>query len=117
MLPSNHPDMEDIIYNSPSFKSGEFNYVSNNYLKDALKCAWQAITLTENWDTLKQNIESFYFCKDSRITEITDKMKELGYTSDYSFGCILREMQIIAKKGEKDYIKHILLSEQYNEKC
>jgi hypothetical protein len=41
------------------------------------------------------------------------ELREFKYNnSGYSFGVIMREMQIIAQNGEKEYIKHTILSKR-----
>jgi hypothetical protein len=117
ILPPEPPSDEDEIYNSPTFVPGEFEYVKNENIRRMLENAWQAITLTESWDFVKQEIESFSGSTDPIILKIMSKMKELGYDSHSgcSFGVIMREMQIIAQNGEKEYIKRTILSERYKE--
>jgi len=65
--------------------------------------AYKAITLTEIWEYIK-NIESF-FGPDSN--HIYNKIEELGYQghSGCSFMVTLREMQFIAKYGDKKFKK------------
>jgi len=113
-FPPEPPSDEDEIYNSPTFVPGEFEYVKNENIRRMLENAWQAITLTESWDFVKQEIESFSRSTDPIILKIMSKMEELGYNghSGCSFGVIMREMQIIAQNGEKEYIKSTLLSEK-----
>jgi len=67
--------------------------------------AWQAITLTENWDFVKADIESFMWSENPKIDIIGSKMSELGYHghSGSSFGFIMRKMQYIARNGEKKF--------------
>jgi hypothetical protein len=66
--------------------------------------AWQAITQTNNWDFVAEDIDSFMFSEDPRITQISIKMKELGYGhSGCSFGCTMRNMQYLAQKGEDKF--------------
>ena len=114
ILPPEPSLVADDIYNSPTFVPGEFEYVKNENIRRMLENAWQAITLTDSWDFVKQEIESFSGSTDPIIFKITRKMEELGYDghSGCSFGVIMREMQIIAQNGEKEYIKRTILSER-----
>jgi hypothetical protein len=114
ILPPNPPSTEDEIYNSPTFVPGKFEYVKNQNIRLMLENAWQAITLTESWDFVKQKIESFSISENPIILKIINKMEELGYYghSGCSFGVIMREMQYIAQNGEKEYIKRTILSEK-----
>ena len=69
--------------------------------------AWQAITFSNNWDFVTQDIDSFMWSDDPRIDKITEKMCELGYDghSGSSFGCTMRNMQFLAQKGEEEFKK------------
>jgi hypothetical protein len=93
----------------PTFVPGKFDYIKPkdaNY-KEMLFNAYQAITQTETWDFVKQDCEAFMFSKDPKIWIITNKMAELGYDghSGSSFGCIMRDMQKIAKYGEEKFME------------
>lgn len=87
------------------FIPGEFKYIKNRDNRYMLNNAWQAITLTESWDFMKEPIESFMFSDDPRITIICKKMSELGYDghSGSSFGHVMRAMQYIALYGEHKF--------------
>jgi|UniRef100_A0A6C0ARM1 hypothetical protein len=90
-----------------TFVSGRFDYIepdSVNY-KIMLVNAYQAITQTETWDFVKQDLKSFMLSNDPKIFIISDKMAQLGYDghSGFSFGCIMRDMQYIAQNGEKKF--------------
>lgn len=88
-----------------NFIPGNFEYVTDNSERLMLSNAWQAITMTENWNFVKQPIESFSWSNDPRINIISNKMVELGYNdhSGSSFGYTMRAMQYIAQKGEEKY--------------
>ena len=116
------PLAEDEIYNSPTFVPGKFEYVKDINRRTMLVNTWEAITLTESWDFVRQKIESFSMSSHPKISIILNKMKELGYNgknteNSCSFGVTMREMQFIAQMGEKEYIKHILLSENCTNVC
>ena len=90
--------------------SGEFKYISNYHERVMLTNAWQAITLTETWDFVKQDIDSFMFSSEPHISIISKKMEELGYNghSGSSFGWVMRNMQYIAKHGETKFHEEYL---------
>jgi len=89
---------------------GEFAYVKDVWTREMLVNAWQAITNTELWDFVKEDIDSFMFSQDPRVTRIYNKMEELGYGghSGASFGFTMRTMQFIAKHGEEEYMREIM---------
>ena len=84
---------------------GEFKYISSYHERVMMTNAWQAITQTETWDFVKQDIDSFMFSLDPQISIISNKMEELGYKahSGTSFGWVMRNMQYIAKHGETKF--------------
>lgn len=84
---------------------GQFDYINNNHEREMYVNAWQAITVTENWDFVKADIESFMWAENPKIHIISSKMSELGYHghSGSSFGFIMRKMQYIARNGEKKF--------------
>ena len=61
--------------------NGQFNYVQDVHSREMLVNAWKAITNTELWDFVRQDIDSFMFSSDPRIDIIGNKMIELGYDS------------------------------------
>jgi hypothetical protein len=67
--------------------------------------AWQAISQTNLWDFVAQDIDSFMWSNDPRIEVISEKMGELGYNghSGSSFGSTMRNMQYLAQHGEKKF--------------
>ena len=106
-IDSPFPDIE----NNQVLVPGKFEYV-NEWDKEMFVNAWQAITLTENWEFMKADIESFMWSDDPRVHIISAKMVELGYNghSGASFGYTMRRMQYIAINGEEqfkaEYLKH-----------
>ena len=108
-----HPDLTDQnnigtqehVRCQDNFIPGNFEYVTDNSEREILINAWQAITMTENWNFVKQPIESFSWSNDPRINIISNKMVELGYNehSGSSFGYTMRAMQYIAQNGEDKY--------------
>ena len=89
---------------------GEFKYISSYNDRVMMTNAWQAITLTETWDFVKQDIDSFMFSSEPHISIISKKMEELGYNghSGSSFGWVMRNMQYIAKHGETKFHEEYL---------
>jgi hypothetical protein len=69
--------------------------------------AYQAISLTEMWDYMKKDRESFMFSSDKEIEIISKKMEDLGYDghSGSSFGITMRNMQFIALHGLEEHKK------------
>ena len=90
--------------------AGEFKYISSYNDRVMMTNAWQAITLTETWDFVKQDIDSFMFCLEPQISIISKKMEELGYNghSGSSFGWVMRNMQYIAKHSEAKFREEYL---------
>jgi nanoRNase/pAp phosphatase (c-di-AMP/oligoRNAs hydrolase) len=90
--------------------NGQFEYVEDIWTREMLINAWQAITTTELWDFVKEDIDSFMFSSDPRVTRIYNKMEELGYGghSGASFGCTMRNMQYLAEHGEEKFKTEIL---------
>ena len=86
-----------------NFIEGNFDYIPW-YDRDVYANAWQAITVTETWEFVKNyDVGSFMLSTDTRVHMIASKMAERGYDgqSGSSFGCIMRVMQYIAKYGEQ----------------
>ena len=89
-----------------------FEYINDCYERNMIINAYNAITLSEMWDFVKQPIESFTWSCDYRVGLIMDKMVELGYTghSGSSFGFIMRTMQYIAVNGLDQFKKCYLVN-------
>jgi hypothetical protein len=83
-----------------------FDY-TDNHSKVMLENAYQAISLTEMWDYMKKDTESYTFSSDKEIYIISKKMEELGYYghSGASFGMTMRNMQFIALHGLEEHKK------------
>lgn len=90
--------------------NGQFEYVKDKWTREMLINAWQAINQTELWDFVKEDIDSFMFSHDPRVTIIGNKMEELGYRghSGASFGCTMRNIQYLAEHGEEKFKTEIL---------
>lgn len=87
--------------------NGKMEYIKNEGYKIMLTTAWQAITETNNWDFVSQEIESFMWSNDVKINEISKKIEDLGYNghSGCSFGITMRNMQFLAQNGEEEFKK------------
>ena len=83
-----------------------FNY-TDDHSRVMLENAYTAISLTEMWDYMKKNSDSYMFSSDKEIKIISDKMEELGYHghSGASFGITMRNMQFIALNGLGEHKK------------
>jgi hypothetical protein len=85
-------------------KKFDMDFVEDPHLRKMLENAWQAITLTETWDLVK-NEKCFMLCEDKRIFAISNKMAELGFSghSGASFGSIMQYMKYLAEHGEDKF--------------
>lgn len=86
---------------------GNMEYIKNANTREMCTNAWKAITFSNNWDFVAQDIDSFMFSNDPRIDEITEKMIEFGYDghSGISFGCTMRNMRYLVQNGEDEFKK------------
>ena len=92
--------------------NGKFEYVTNKSFRDLLINAFDAISLAEAWEFMKQDIYSYQFSTNIKMVEIREKMWSLpngNLHSGASFGGIMREMQLLATDGEEAH-KKIYLS-------
>ena len=94
-----------------TFVPGKFNYIKDSHTKQMLVSAYNAITLTENWNFMKMNTGNYMFSEYPQAQQIYNKIEELGYNghSACSFAFIMRDMKYIAKKGEEEFMKEYLL--------
>jgi hypothetical protein len=81
--------------------NGTFKYIKSVSDQKMFSTAYKAITQTETWEYIQNMIDIF----DPESYIIYDKIEELGYQghSGSSFMSTLREMQFIAKYGEKKF--------------
>ena len=89
-----------------NFIPGIFNYIKNKTDRIMLQSAYKAITVTENWEFIK-NVTDFYL--DDEINKIYKKIEELGYYghSGCSFICTMNKMRFIANYGEEKFKEKI----------
>lgn len=88
-----------------------FDFITEKPDKEMFINAYEAITLCELWDFMKQPIESYWFSTNVQVRIISKKMNELGYYghSGSSFGWIMRQMQEIAQNGIDLYKKNYVI--------
>ncbi len=103
--------------NRLNIASGNFDYISDIWDREIYENAWQAISLTNMWDFVKQDIDSFMFSLDPRLDFISEKMAEIGYNvhSSTSFGRVMRQMQFLAKFGEDKFKESFNVDGQIND--
>lgn len=94
ILPPEPPKKEEEL-------NGTFQYLKSVGDQQMFSTAYKAITQTETWDYVK-NMKDIYGSESDRIYK---KIEELGYLghSGCSFMGTMREMQFIAKYGEKKF--------------
>jgi len=102
-----HKKSKNLIFNGINLGDGKMEYIEDKNEKLMATNAWQAITQTKCWNFVSEDIDSFMFSDDNRISIITEKMEELGYHdhSGCSFGCTMRNMQYLVKNGEEEFKK------------
>jgi hypothetical protein len=113
LLPPEPPSPEEEFIENGDFVKGQFDYIKSNSEKRMLQTAYQAINILELWPYMKEDPgpNGFVFSGDDRVKKIYAKIEDLGYYghSGSSFGCVLRDMQSIARSGEKELRKKYLL--------
>jgi len=97
-----------VIHNLMSYlmKASDFDKIeeSNRFM---LENAYNAITVAEGWDFMKNfSEESFMFSSSPMTGKIMNKMEELGYLghSGCSFGWTMRWMEFLAKHGKDEFL-------------
>jgi len=86
---------------------GKMEYIKDRDTREMCTNAWAAITFSNNWDFVSEDVESFMWSNDPRIDQISEKMEEFGYDghSGTSFGYTLRNMQYLVQNGEAEFKK------------
>jgi hypothetical protein len=79
----------------------DFSFVENKSSREMLENAFAAVTQTESWAFLREDVDTFMFSRNPQVHRILKKMEELGYHqhSGASFGVTMRQMQFIAQYG------------------
>jgi hypothetical protein len=82
---------------------GKMEYIHDEWRKELFKTAFQAISLTNNWDFV-YNSSSFVLKNDKRNVYILKKIKQLNpdYAS-YSYKITMSFMQYLVRNGEKKF--------------
>jgi len=95
------------------FLEGQFLYINDLRTRNMLVNAWNAITELDLWNYMNQDTISYMWSDDPEICSIIQKMEQLGYDghSGASFGWTMRQMQYIAKNGERQYAQENILQE------
>ena len=92
-----------------SFIPGTFDYIQTSYEKNILINGHKSIDMLELWDYMKKDTDSYMWNGDPEIKIIGKKMAELGIGhSGFSFGWTMRNLQYIAKYGEKKFKEEYL---------
>lgn len=101
----NNKKNQEIFVNGKKIGDGKFHYISNDSTRLMCENAWQAISETNLWNFVAEDITSFMWSNDPRIDIIAEKMNELGYSghSGCSFGYTMRNMQYLAQNGEQTF--------------
>lgn len=88
--------------------NGKMEYIKDPIKKEMMITAWRAITCTDNWGFVSQDIINFNWSLDTRIDDIIKEMEVYGYkhtreTFDYTMKC----MQYLVQNGEDEFNKMI----------
>ena len=114
LLPPEPPSAEEEFILNGDFVKGQFDYIKGTGNKQMLQTAYQAINILELWNFMKQEPceGGFMWSYSDKVKKIYNKIEELGYTghSGCSFGCVMRDMQSIAKHGEKQFRTNYLFT-------
>jgi hypothetical protein len=96
-----------------SIQPGDFASIPGMRSDDAqlFSDAYQAITVTGNWDTMKNfgsepSETSFMFSSAPFLNDIRKHMKMLNYHSGASYGVTMRNMEYIAKHGWDSFVQN-----------
>ena len=104
--------MENIIqiYDNFYYGNGEFDFVRDKSTKEFLKSAHKAITLCKLWDWMRiyqpPPNKGFMWSKTPELDRLNQQMWKDPINenhSGYSYACIMRNMEYIAKNGYKKF--------------
>jgi len=89
---------------------GDFSF-ADNYEREMLADAYQAISVTESWDVMKADPGpgGFMFSANEYMKPINAALKYDGH-SGASYAWTMRQMQFIAKNGWDDYVSRYINS-------
>ena len=96
--------------------NGTFEYITTPGDRKMLATAYQAITITETWEYVKNMQELNSSAQE--IKRIFDKIVAFGYDghSGCSFSITMRAMQYIAKHGEAEFRQNFIEWKLYAQK-
>ncbi len=99
---------EEIKNREYDIGDGKMEYIQKIDRKELLKDAWQAITVTNNWDFVYEDASKFILENEPRNNEILQKMSllkphYLKTNYKYCFRIIMRYMHYLARNGEEKF--------------
>lgn len=94
-----------------TYAPGNFGWVEK-WEREMLEDMYAAVTAAEAWDFLREESppadRGFMFWSHSRLTDIQSKMQLMDMHSGASYGCCMRVMEAIAKRGWNTYVRQTL---------
>ena len=98
------------VLDEAHYGNGEFDFVRDEYTKDLLKSAHNAISLCELWNWMR-NYEpppnkGFMWSKTPELDRINQQLWKDPINMNHSgssYGFVMREMEYIAKNGYNTY--------------
>jgi hypothetical protein len=99
---------ENNINHDYDIGDGKMEYIQDIHMRELLTDAWKAITLTNNWDFIYEDISRFAFENEPRNYEILQKMSQikpcyLKQSHKYYYRVLMRCMNYLARNGEKKF--------------
>jgi len=85
------------------YKEGDFSFVENKLHRHMLMDAYKALTNTELWDLVKQDIS----LENPEVLQLFMAMKYKSHTLQ-TFGVVMRNMKRITAVGWEAYVKEWL---------
>ena len=93
------------------YPEGDFTFFNNKHDCNAYKDAYDAITTTDSWALMREEVCTGGFMFPSnpeRFKIIHDNMKLLKSHSGASYAMMMRDMQFIANHGWNKYIDCVI---------
>jgi hypothetical protein len=88
---------------------GDFSFISDSHSKEMLEDAYQAVTVSNTWDALRNTTppadKGFMFSVSPTTDAIQKHMRLLDQHSGASYGWTMRCMEAIAKNGWETFIQ------------
>ena len=98
------------VFDELYYGNGKFEFVVDDTIRDLLKSTHKAISLCELWDWMRIYTPppnaGFMWSKTPELDRINKQMWKDPINSGHSgssYGFIMREMELIAKKGYENY--------------